>query len=560
MNAVTILFGVAVIVVGAPWPAVSADGSPAAPLLTPQRVAGLKFTVATCTAVLLLSGIALRRTNRADTFVRLRNALLLTLGVLGALGSFNFLQFRYGPGYGHPMDIYHYYVGSKYFNELGYSRLYECTTIADAESGFRDLAARRFIRNLETYEIQGAVYALRDPTRCTEHFSRERWETFKHDVGWFRERVPEQVWQGALVDHGYNGSPVWSALAIALIGEKPATHLNILPLVLIDPVLLIVMWAFVWRAFGWRATCIALVFWGTNYPGDFLWTGGAFLRNGWLAAIVVGVCCLRMKWMAIGGFFLALAVLLRVFPVLTIFAVAMNAGIAMARARRFQISLAHRKFALGCALAAGILVPLSFATTGGPGAWIDFTKNIRFHSSTPIVNDVGLKTLLSYEHATRLEQLKKTASNLDHEWREARKETLERRWLLFAGIAIGYLVLLTCAVNRKEDWVAAVLGSGAIVVVATMSNYYYGVLLGFGFLWRERESIGAALCGLSALTWLCTWTWQYYDEAYTWVSLATVAFVLVVTGLMVWHGRPVSTPDAAKKPSGRDQDRARLRP
>ncbi len=545
-NAVSILFVVAVIVAGAPWPAASADGSPDAPLLTPQRVAALKCAIAACTAVLLLWGIALRRGSRADAFIRLRNVLLLTLGVLGALGSFNFLQFRYGPGYGHPMDIYHYYVGAKYFNELGYTRLYECTTIADAESGFRDLAARRIIRNLETYEIESAVYALRDPTRCTGHFSPELWEAFKHDVGWFRERVPEEVWRRALVDHGYNASPAWGALGKVLIGAEPATHLNILPLVLIDPVLLIVMWAFVWRAFGWRATCIALVFWGTNYPGDFLWTGGAFLRNGWLAAITVGVCCLRMKWMATGGFFLTVAALLRVFPVLTIFAVAMNAGIAMGRARRFQLSPAHRKFALGCAVAAGILIPLSFATTGGPRAWIDFTENIRFHSSTPIVNNVGLKTLLSYEHATRIVQVQKVSSNLDHAWKEARNETLERRRFLFAGAIIGYLALLAYAVDRKEDWVAAVLGSGAVVMVATMSNYYYGVLLGFSFLWGERESIGAALCGLSALTWWITWTWQYYDETYTWVSLATVAFVLAVTGLMAWHGRPVSTSEAAK--------------
>jgi hypothetical protein len=544
-SALSIVFAGAVIVAGAPSPAASADGSSGDPLLTPQRVAALKCAVAGCTAGLLLWGIALRRAGRAGAFARPRNALLLALGILGVLGWWNFLQFRYGPGFGHPLDIYHYYIGSKYFDELGYTRLYECTTVADAESGFRDLAARRSIRNLETYERESAVYVLLDPARCTRHFSPDRWQSFKHDVGWFRARVPEGLWQGALADHGYNPSPAWGALGILLIGAEPATHRNILPLVLIDPVLVILMWAFAWKAFGWRATSVAVVFWGTNFPGDFLWTGGAFLRHGWLAAMVIGICCLRMRWMAAGGFALTVAALLRVFPVVTICAVAVNAGLVMGRTRRFQLSPAHRRFALGCAAAAAILIPLSFATAGGPRAWIDFAENVRFHSSTPIVNDVGLKMLLSYDHATRLGRIEKAASNQARAWMEARNATLERRRLLLAGAIVGYLVLLARAVDRKEDWIAAVLGTGAVVMMATMSNYYFGVLLGFGFLWGERESIGAALCGLSALTWWIDWTWQYYDETYTWVSLASVTFVLVATGLMAWHREPVSTSASA---------------
>jgi hypothetical protein len=89
--------------------------------------------------------------------------------------------------------------------------------------------------------------------------------------------------------------------------------------------------------------------------------------------------------------------------------------------------------------------------------------------------------------------------------------------------------------------VAAVLGSGAVIMLATMANYYFGVLLGFGLLWSRRESIGAALCGLSALTWWIDWTWHQPDEIYTWVSLATVIFVVAATGLMAWR----RVPDAA---------------
>jgi hypothetical protein len=530
------------IAVGAPAAAETADGSPGGPLLTPQRVAALKCAVAVCTAGLLLWGIALRRAGRAGTFVHLRDALLLALGILGALGWWNFLQFRYQPGYGHPLEIYHYYLGSKYFDELGYTRLYACTTVADAESGFRDQAARRLIRNLETYERESGRNILRDPTRCTRHFSPERWENFKHDVGWFRDRIPEGVWQGALADHGYNPSPAWGALGGAFVRAGPVSEEELFPLVLIDPVLLAVMWAFAWKAFGWRTTCVALVFWGTNLPGDYLWTGGAFLRQGWLAAMVIGICCLRMRWMATAGVFLTVAALLRVFPVLAIFAVALGAGIAMWRARRFQLSSAHRKFALGCAAAAVILIPLSFATAGGARAWIDFARNIGFHSSTPFLTNVGLKTFLSYDSDTRLEQIEKDASSPPRAWWDARNATLERRRILFIGVLVGYLALLARAVDRREDWEAAVLGGGAVIMTVAMSNYYYGVLLGFGFLWDRRESIGAALCGLSAVTWWIDWTWHQNDEVYAWVSLATVIFVLAATVLLASQRAPDATP------------------
>jgi len=534
-SGLSFLLTLTAIVAGMASTASSADGGSGDPLLTEERVGVLKCAVATCTAALLLWGTALRRAGRESAFGRSRDALLLGLGVLGALGWSNFLQLRYAPGYGHPQDVYHYYLGSKYFAELGYTRLYACTTVADAESGFRDLAMQRSIRNLETYDREAAANILRDPTRCTRHFSPERWQTFKHDVGWFRARMPEAIWRGTLADHGYNPSPAWGALGKALVSEGPVTERNLLPLLLLDPALLIVMWAFVWKAFGWRTTCVALVFWGTNLPDDYLWTGGAFLRQGWLVTMVIGICCLRMRRMAAGGVFLTASALLRVFPVMAIFGVALGAGSAMWRSRRFTLSPAHRRFAVGCAAAAAILIALSFATAGGPRAWVDFAKNIRFHSNMAFLTNVGLKTLLSYDPETRFERIQQDSGSSPRAWNEARDATFARRRPLFFGILLGYMLLLARASDREEGWVAAVLGAGSVVMLVTMANYYYAVLLGFAFLRERREGVAAALCGLSALTWWIDWTWHQPDEIYTWVSLATVVFVAAATGSMAWR-------------------------
>jgi hypothetical protein len=263
--------------------------------------------------------------------------------------------------------------------------------------------------------------------------------------------------------------------------------------------------------------------------------------------MVVGICCLRMKRMAAGGLFLTVAALLRVFPAMAIFGVALGASFAMWRARSFRLSPAHRRFVLGCAAAAAILIPLSLATAGGARAWIDFAANIRLHSNAQFPANVGLKSLLSYDHETRIERIDQVFPNSPRGWNEARDAAFERRRLLFVAILLGYLPLLARACNRQEDWGAAILGTGAIIMLATMSNYYYGVLLGFGFLWDRRESIGAALCGLSALTWWIDWTWQNIDEVYTWVSLATVIFVVGATGLMARGCAPgtASATDAA---------------
>jgi hypothetical protein len=262
--------------------------------------------------------------------------------------------------------------------------------------------------------------------------------------------------------------------------------------------------------------------------------------------MVIGISCLRVKWMTTGGFFLTVAALLRVFPVMAIFGVALAAGSAIWRARRFHLSLAHRRVAIGCAAAAAaILMTFSFATVGGPRAWIEFAENIRFHSNMAFLTNVGLKTLVSYDHDTRIERIEQDSQSSPRAWNDAREATFARRQILFFGSVLAYMVLLARASDREEDWVAAVLGVGAVVMLVTMANYYYGVLLGFAFLWERRESIGAALCGLSASTWWIDWTWDRPDEVYAWVSLATVVFVVAATGSMAWRRVPDATPARA---------------
>src|SRR5262249_32013505 len=156
--------------------------------------------------------------------------------------------------------------------------------------------------------------------------------------------------------------------------------------------------AFVWWAFGWRTLCVALIWWGTNYPGRYIWTGGAFLRADWLALSVIGICLVKRGWMASGGLALTYAALLRIFPGFIIVALVLKAVASMVRRRSLVLDVAHKRFAAG-SLAAGVLLLALSAIVVGDGfaggieAWTGFVANSEKHLSTPLTNNMGLHTV-----------------------------------------------------------------------------------------------------------------------------------------------------------------------
>jgi hypothetical protein len=520
------------------WPGsdAPADGG-ADPALHRGLVNAAKLACAALGCGLLLWGAALTRVGRPGAHRRLRDGLLLGLGTVSLLGWWNFSHFHY-PGYIHTHDVFNYYVGSKYFPELGYTRLYECIALADLESGLRTRVAQREITDLETYQLVDTSRILAEPERCTQHFSPWRWSLFKQDLRWFRSRMPAAAWENLQRDHGYNATPTWGILGTLLAGAGRASDAQILALTLLDPLLVLVMWGCTWWAFGWRATCVALLYWGTNHPAEFGWTGGAFLRDGWLAASVIGLCLVRRGRMLPAGFLLGFAALLRVFPILVLGAIGAAALLAMLRRRRLRLQPEHRRLALGALLAVASLVPVSAWVAGDAGAWPDFAHNTRLHLSIPANNAIGLKTALSYHPAARFEKLAAREADPGSAWKQARLATFEARRLLFYALVLAYGALLLWALDGQEDWVAGVLGIGALPILLEPACYYTSALLAFGLLWTRRETVGAALCGLSVLLWAIAAAWVEWDDVFTGSSVAVVAFVVWATATM----RPLARP------------------
>jgi hypothetical protein len=416
------------------------------------------------------------------------------------------------------------------------------------------------MRNLRTNHLETSDAIVADPSQCTRHFTPERWEMFKRDIAFFRSQVSLDTWNNSQKDHGYNGTPVWGIAGSLLANLAPASDTMILWLGLLDPLLLLTMWGFALWAFGWRATCVALLVWGTNYPARYWWNGGAFLRMDWLAFSMIGICLTKRGKLAGGGFALTYGALLRIFPGFIVIGLMLKALARMVRERRWVLSPEHRTFARGCIAALVLLIPLSAAVAGGGkhlglDAWSGFIDNSQKHLHTPLTNNMGLRTVLSFQPSTRaIHTRDNSAQDPFGAWKDARLRVFgSRRWL-FAILCLGFVLTLAKAVEKQEDWVALALGIGMIPIATELTCYYYSFLLGLGFLWLKREGPGVGAVALAAVTCLLPVFCPWDDDKYTVMSLACVLFVWGAAAYFAW--RPCAAADTVDEPAPTQPARA----
>lgn len=465
---------------------------------------------------------------------------------VAALTYFNFGAFHFG-NFVHTWDTLHYYLGAKYFRELSYDRLYECIAVADAaEPRLARRVRLRKITNLRTNVLESTAEILEHPQRCTDHFSPDRWGRFTADVAWFRDRETPQRWEEISTDHGFNGTPAWLIAGSPLANLAPASEGQILALTLLDPVYFLALAAVIGWAFGLRPLAVALLVLATFFPCRFFWTGGAFLRWDWLFYMAAAVACLKKGRPWLGGMALGYAAMLRVFPGLlaagpVAATVAMVAGDGLRAGLRRPEVQAHLRFLGGAVIAVALLVPASFAATGGPDGWRAFIANTRKHQATPLTNHMGLRTVMAWRPAEVGRHLvDETAADPWLRWKEARLAAWRQVWPLAAAVAGAALVLLGRAARRRpEPWIAAALGALWIAFAVELTSYYYAFLVVPALLWAEKRAASIALLALAAFSqWVSLGpllgmpTWR--DEQYTLISLATV---LVSGGLLAVFGR-----------------------
>lgn len=467
----------------------------------------------------------------------------------------------------HYWDTFHYYIGSKYFEENEYERLYQCVLAADYQDrGSADLQ-RRKIRDLVDNRLHYLTEedAIAYTKTCAEHFPPERWEAFKQDARSFRTVMGTSWWRDMLMDHGYNASPISNMVAAALtnigwkkqVPEAPSVRVDqgamkkfrkrILRYAMIDLGLyagafLLILWAF-----GLRACALGVALWGTGYPWAYFWTGGSFARVPWFFMAVAAVCLLKKGFPLLSGFALSWSALLRLFPA----ALAGGPGAAIVdrfiRRKKLQgpwLRPEDKRFISGGI--AGLLVLCSASVAiNGVDAHTRFLGNTFKHAETPLTNHMGLPTLLSYRPST-VGRHTKDASLEDPwaHWKQFRKDTKhDRRWL-HRLILFGMFVLLALAGRRMAGW--AVLASSTILIIGffELTCYYYSFVVLMAPLAIERLRYTSALIGMVMAGLIIQFFAGWYDEQYLWETAVCLLALLYIIIDVVIHPLPESSPAA----------------
>jgi hypothetical protein len=516
----------------------------------------LQFALAGVALGVIGWGHALAREGKPGQKQLLRDRLLVVVGLCAFLGYFNFGHLHFGR-FVHVWDTYHYVMGAKYFPELGYDKLYDCAAVVDLESGRKDELLRRTLTDLRTNRIVKPDEIIAHPERCKESFSPARWQAFTRDINAFRGMVNEGRWKEIHQDHGYNATPVWTLMGLALTNSSGPVTLEVLThLNLLDPLYLALTLVLVWWAFGPRGFALAALTLGTNFANRYYWTGGAFLRHDWVFYLVASICLLKKDRPVLSGMAFAYATLLRLFPGLAALG-PLIAAVEYLRQHR-RVDPRFVRWVAGGALATALLVGLSLATLGGPSTWEHFAQNTFKHASTPLTNHMGLRTVLSWRPET-IGQAMVDNTQLDSwaKWKAARLANWRQAQPLFwALMALAvWLTWLALRARGPEPWVALALGIGFIVFGAELTNYYYCFLMGLAVLHVERREVGLIVAALAMLTQLINWgplRWMshWLDEQYTAMSLASLFAVVGVWWLFTrWGQEAAFAPEPAPAPA-----------
>jgi hypothetical protein len=479
-----------------------------------------------------LAFIVLLLERRAAIAHRVARRSLIVLGVVAISAYFHFGEVPYR-GYYHRWEMFHYYLGAKYSEELGYKRLYSCVAVAEARSGHALDVAKRRTRNLDDDSLRLGAEILERPQACTRHFSAARFDEFARDVAFFRRASGGgEYWAAMQADHGYNPAPAWTLLAKPLANLAPASHRFLFLLSLLDLALMFGALAALAWGFGARAMALAAIFWGTQAASEFSWTGGAFLRQDWLFLLVASIVLMRRRRHVLAGFLLTAAGMLRIFPLL-LWAGPLIVVIADA-VRRGGVSRASQRLLLGGALCGALL--------GGASLWThdasslrDFARRLELRATSAISNHMSLRTLFSASGDNRLEHsLDYSRVNPVENWASERSERLEQLRPLYVVCALCLVLCFVAGAAQSETrWAATSLAVVLVPVLTDPSCYYYSLMIAAVPLTLRRRELELVFVGVAALGQLAMLHFTWADDRYVALAALYTAVVIVTLALFV---------------------------
>lgn len=430
--------------------------------------------------------------------------VLVVFAVLFSFGVFHSFGKPPSGGFVHYGEMFHYYLGSKYFNELGYYELYNAVIAADAEQDSA-LVGLPFYTDLTTYQNASRRTALRQADSVKSRFSPDRWSAFKEDVASFKKETGMPTRPGIapfLMDHGYNASPVATFVLGLLTRIVPVTQLKLLAL--LDVFLVAGMIALVFRTFGLLMGGLFSVYFFVNILNDHAYISGGILRYDWLLCIVAAVCLLERRRQVSAAFSLTSATMLKLFPA------ALFYGIAVVLIRRVRAKGAidgeSKRFVSAAAATGLVLFLLPAASLGSVlQPWQEFYQKTSLHDRGVYVNHLGLRGVLLFEPSQlSLDKFVETYRNgstgdIVRHWQDVKEYEFEEKGPLVVFCTLFVLVCITVIIwKRKACESEAALWSLLLVYAASYpSHYYYAFLCLFILLFFKRPN------SLSALVPIC---------------------------------------------------------
>jgi len=421
---------------------------------------------------------------------------LTLLALLAALAIGNYVDFGQwrDDRYVNDWEFFHYYLGSKYAPEIGYTGLYAAALSADDETGRKLSQDNGMIRDLETAGCISVDDVLEWSEPIVSRFSPERWAEFTGDIRHFKSRLSQSRWDGLFHDKGYNATPVWTMVARPLTnGVTTSSPIGLLWLSLLDLLWTLGAVVAVWRTFGPRAALLMVVLIGTHMTMSHSHMKGALLRTDWVMSLVLAVCAVKSDRPVAGGALAAFAAMLRVFPAALALGLIGRPVVAWLRGeppRRAQV-----RFAVAFVVVAVLLFALSLLVLGS-GYWGEFTEKIWQHHDSFSPWRVGFKHLFLGAYEYRAEG---TATH---------QEVFRDRWVLWWAIQALVLVGLGYLSRRLRDWEILALGFVPLFFLVAPTYYYYillviPLLFFAGRMGRLECAIGVAwLVGSSSIAYV----------------------------------------------------------
>jgi glycosyl transferase family 87 len=420
-----------------------------------------------------------------------RGAILATLAITGVLGVSSFYnlwqpQFFNKKSnrheFAHILDLRQYHATAKYFPEIGYRGIYAADVAAyleDTRGATIEGIGSKPMRNLDTHR-DSTVSAQRQKIEAIkQRFSPERWEAYKRDQRYLREAMGVPAYFEYMLDFGGNATPVWIAIAYGIFNAFEASDTSFLLTGSLDLVMLLVALVAIGKTFGPRTALLCATIFGAN---DFIMYGsnwaGATLRHDWMAYLAFGACALRRQRWALGGFFLALATLIRAFPGLALIALGLPVlwdAVETYADRRVwpkPAELLARHRGLVRAVAAGaVTVVAAVALTSlvfGASAWSDWYKKVAQLQADPHANHISLRSLIAG-------------------WGNNQSQLLSARLPVFIAAAAFFVAMVALGGRKKRPEQLAMLGLLLMPVFFYPANYYIHLVWLLPMLVIERH-------------------------------------------------------------------------